>query len=146
MMQSAGSISSRLTATAPSFAFKTGGILHVRSRNDNDFASRYPAIVQGLSKLPNETVIDGELVALDGNGRPSFNALQNSDARTPVQCYVFDVMVLSGRAVAGETLARFACVADFAAMQPRAGCLRSRRSADLAQPRSRAPNPGTAAC
>jgi bifunctional non-homologous end joining protein LigD len=46
-------------------AFKTGGILHVRSRNDNDFTKRYPAIVQGLAKLPNETVIDGEVVALD---------------------------------------------------------------------------------
>ena len=85
-------------------AFKAGGILHLRSRNDNDFTSRYPAIVQGLAKLPNETVIDGELVAIDGDGRPSFNALQNSDARTPVQYYVFDVMVLSGRDVTGETL------------------------------------------
>ena len=85
-------------------AFKTGGILHVRSRNDNDFTSRYPAIVQGLAKLPNETVIDGELVVLDEDGRPSFNALQNSDARTPVQYYVFDVMILNGRDVTGETL------------------------------------------
>jgi DNA ligase D-like protein (predicted ligase) len=85
-------------------AFKTGGILHVRSRNDNDFTNRYPAIVQGLAKLPNETVIDGELVALDEDGRPSFNALQNSDARTPVQYYVFDVMILNGRDVTGETL------------------------------------------
>jgi DNA ligase D-like protein (predicted ligase) len=85
-------------------AFKTGGILHVRSRNDNDFTNRYPAIVQGLAKLPNETVIDGELVALDEDGRPSFNALQNSDPRTPVQYYVFDVMVLNGRDVTGETL------------------------------------------
>jgi bifunctional non-homologous end joining protein LigD len=85
-------------------AFKTGGILHVRSRNDNDFTSRYPAIVQGLAKLPNETLIDGEVVALDEDGRPSFNALQNFDARTPVQYYVFDVMVLAGRDVRGDTL------------------------------------------
>jgi bifunctional non-homologous end joining protein LigD len=46
-------------------AFKTGGTLHLRSRNDNDFTKRYPAIVRGLAKLPNETVIDGEVVALD---------------------------------------------------------------------------------
>jgi ATP-dependent DNA ligase len=43
-------------------------------------------------------------VALDEDGRPSFNALQNSDARTPVQYYVFDVMILNGRDVTGETL------------------------------------------
>ena len=85
-------------------AFKTGGILHLRSRNDNDFTSRYPAVMRGLAKLPNETVIDGELVALDGDGRPSFNALQNFDARTPVHHYIFDVMVLAGRDVTGQTL------------------------------------------
>ena len=85
-------------------AFKTGGILHLRSRNDNDFTSRYPAVMRGLAKLPNETVIDGELVALDGDGRPSFNALQNFDARTPVHYYIFDVMVLAGRDVTGQTL------------------------------------------
>ncbi len=85
-------------------AFKTGGILHLRSRNDNDFTRRYPAIVRGLAKLPDETVIDGELVALDEEGRPSFNALQNSDPRTPVRYYIFDVMVLAGRDVTGETL------------------------------------------
>ena len=85
-------------------AFKTGGILHLRSRNDNDFTRRYPAIVRGLAKLPDDTVIDGELVALDEDGRPTFNALQNSDPRTPVRYYIFDVMVLAGRDVTRETL------------------------------------------
>jgi DNA ligase D-like protein (predicted ligase) len=86
-------------------AFKTGNKVHLRSRNDNDFSRRYPAVVQGLAKLPNETVIDGELVALDENGRPSFNALQNSGgSQTPIVYYVFDVIVLAGRDVAAETL------------------------------------------
>src|SRR3981081_3373857 len=58
-------------------AFKTGGKLHLRSRNDNDFSVRYPAVVNALAKLPNDTVIDGEIVALDEEGRPSFTALQN---------------------------------------------------------------------
>ena len=58
-------------------AFKTGGKLHLRSRNDNDFAVRYPGVVKGLAALPNDTVIDGEVVALDDEGRPSFNVLQN---------------------------------------------------------------------
>ena len=46
-------------------AFKTGGKIHLRSRNDNDFTRRYPAVVRGLAKMPDETVIDGEIVALD---------------------------------------------------------------------------------
>jgi ATP-dependent DNA ligase len=58
-------------------AFKTGGTLHLRSRNDNDFSLRYPSVIEGLAKLPNETVVDGEIVAFDEVGRPSFNALQN---------------------------------------------------------------------
>jgi DNA ligase D-like protein (predicted ligase) len=86
-------------------AFKTGGKLHLRSRHNNDFSSRYPAVLRGLARMPDETVIDGELVAIDDAGRPSFNALQNSIAsKTPVLYYVFDVMALSGRDVKSKTL------------------------------------------
>src|SRR5580765_359279 len=86
-------------------AFKTGGKLHLRSRNDNDFSVRYPNVLRGLARLPDETVIDGELVALDDDGRPSFNALQNySSPRTPIIYYVFDVMVLAGRDVKAQAL------------------------------------------
>ena len=85
-------------------AFKTDGKVRLRSRNDNDFTNRYPSVIRGLAKLPDETVIDGELVALDGDGRPSFNALQNHSVSTPVLFYVFDVMVLSGRDLRNEAL------------------------------------------
>ena len=85
-------------------AFKHAGELHLRSRNDNDFARRYPSIVAGLIKLPNETVIDGELVAFDEDGRPSFSAMQNAGPATEIIYYVFDVMVLRGRDVMAETL------------------------------------------
>ena len=46
------------------------GASHLRSRNDNDFSVKYPAIPKALALLPDETVIDGEVVALDGFGRP----------------------------------------------------------------------------
>ena len=87
-------------------AFKTNGQVHLRSRNDNDFSLRYPAIAKALSLLPNETVIDGELVALDESGKPSFHLLQNhgSAPETPLFYYVFDVMVLSGQDVRQKPL------------------------------------------
>jgi bifunctional non-homologous end joining protein LigD len=85
-------------------AFKTDGHVRLRSRNDNDFSTRYPSVVRGLAKLPNETVIDGELVAFDDEGRPSFNALQNHSPSTPVLFYVFDVMVLAGKDLKTEPL------------------------------------------
>ncbi len=86
-------------------AFKTGGKVYLRSRNDNDFAGRYPTIIKALTKLPDDTVIDGEVVALDQDGRPSFNALQNyGSAHAPLLYYVFDVLVLAGKEVMSETL------------------------------------------
>lgn len=87
-------------------AFKRDGVVHLRSRNDNDFCARYPGVVKGLAKMPDNTVIDGEVIAFDDDGRPSFNALQNyGSATAPVVYYVFDVMVLAGRDVMREPLA-----------------------------------------
>src|SRR5919112_2003866 len=77
-------------------AIKNSGKVQLRSRNDNDFSGRYPLLVKALASLPDETVIDGEVVALDEFGRPSFNTLQNyGSAKAPVLYYVFDVMVLA---------------------------------------------------
>jgi bifunctional non-homologous end joining protein LigD len=86
-------------------AFKTGDKIHLRSRNDSDFAGRYPAVMEALTKLPNDTVIDGEIVALDPDGRPSFSLLQNyGSERTPIVYFVFDVMILAGRDVMNKPL------------------------------------------
>jgi bifunctional non-homologous end joining protein LigD len=85
-------------------AIKSGGQVRLRSRNDKDFSLKYRAIVQALAAIPDETVIDGEIVALDGSGRPSFSALQNGAASAPVVYYAFDVMVLGGKDVMNEPL------------------------------------------
>jgi DNA ligase D-like protein (predicted ligase) len=85
-------------------AFKTGGQVFLRSRNDNDFNRRYPAVVRALAALPDDTVIDGEVVALDEDGRPSFGALQDSGPQTALAYFVFDVMVLAGVNVQREAL------------------------------------------
>ena len=86
-------------------AFKRNGKLHLRSRNNHDFNARYPAVVAALNALADNTVVDGEIVAFDQEGRPSFNALQNyGSGSAPVVYYVFDVMVLAGQDVRREPL------------------------------------------
>jgi DNA ligase D-like protein (predicted ligase) len=87
-------------------AFKSGGMVQLRSRNNKNFNTRYPAVVTALAGLPDETVIDGEIVALDSTGRPSFNALQHRGAaQATLVYYVFDVLILAGRDVMAESLA-----------------------------------------
>jgi ATP-dependent DNA ligase len=61
-------------------------------------------VVAALKELPDETVIDGEIVALDASGKPVFSLLQNG--ATDVHFYVFDVLVLSGQDVTGEPLSK----------------------------------------
>src|SRR5438132_4319926 len=87
-------------------AIKTSGQVRLRSRNDKDFNSRYPAIVKAMMSLPDETVVDGEVVAIDASGRPSFNALQNyGSSKVSIFYYLFDVLVLAGRNVMSQPLA-----------------------------------------
>ena len=86
-------------------AIKSRGRVQLRSRNDNDFNARYPGIVAALAGLPDDTVIDGEVVALDADGKPSFNMLQNyGSAGAPLHFFVFDLLVLNGKDVMGEPL------------------------------------------
>src|SRR5436309_11999029 len=49
-------------------AIKSGGKVQLRSRNDNDFSARYSGIAKALMTIPDQTVIDGEVVALDEEG------------------------------------------------------------------------------
>jgi DNA ligase D-like protein (predicted ligase) len=84
-------------------AFRTGGELRLRSRNDHDFSVRYAPVLEGLAGLPDDTVVDGELVAFDAEGRPSFGALQHAASpATPLVFYLFDLLILNGRDVMRE--------------------------------------------
>src|SRR5437867_232002 len=77
-----------------SIAVKHAGHVELFSRNRKSFNHRYPALVNALAQLPDETVIDGEIVALDASGRPSFNRLQNASSTTPLTLCVFDLLML----------------------------------------------------
>jgi len=86
-------------------AIKSGGKVQLRSRNDNDFTERYSSVANALRSIPNETVLDGEVAALDEEGRPSFNLLQNyGSADAPLVYFVFDLLMLKGQNVMTKPL------------------------------------------
>jgi DNA ligase D-like protein (predicted ligase) len=88
-------------------AIKSGGKVQLRSRNGNTFNTRYAGLVKALSSMPDETVIDGEVVALDEEGRPSFDTLQNyGTAGVPLHFFIFDLLMLHGRKVIAEPLVK----------------------------------------
>jgi len=86
-------------------AIKSGGKVQLRSRNDNDFTERYSPIAAALGSMPDETVLDGEVAALDEEGRPFFNLLQNyGSADAPLVYFVFDLLILTGQNVMTKPL------------------------------------------
>jgi ATP-dependent DNA ligase len=54
--------------------------------------------------MPDNTIIDGEVVALGADARPSFKLLQNYSSGTVLQFFVFDVLAPRDRVAIGEPL------------------------------------------
>jgi DNA ligase D-like protein (predicted ligase) len=68
------------------------------SRNHKNFNKRFSQIAQALGDLPADTVIDGEVVALDELGRPDFHRLQHFTAEASrLHYFVFDLLILKQR-------------------------------------------------
>ena len=76
------------------------------SRNGLDLGHRFPALCTALNDaLPTGSVVDGELVALNQEGKPSFNLLQNfASGSAPIVFYAFDLMAVEGRDLTSEPL------------------------------------------
>jgi len=78
------------------------------SRNQNELGARFPEIVEAIKNLPaRECVIDGEVVALDEEGRSSFQLLQAREMegrKPPVYFYAFDLLQLDGKSLVGLPL------------------------------------------
>src|SRR6266852_400533 len=80
-------------------ALKDGTDVRLMSRNSKDLTAQYPAIATAVSRLKPKTVIlDGEIVAVDQHGLPSFQALQHrSSSKLQLVFYTFDVLHVNGR-------------------------------------------------
>ncbi len=77
------------------------------SRNGKNLNARFPNVAEALQKLPGDFTLDGEIVALDDEGRPSFQLLQNSLGRPlPVYYYAFDLLHREGDDLLGQTLGK----------------------------------------
>jgi len=86
---------------------KDGEGVQIRSRNDKDLTRMYPHLALSAQKLKaQQVVLDGEIVALDAQGRPSFQTLQRRslNPKHSIVFYAFDVLHVNGRDVIGERL------------------------------------------
>jgi DNA ligase D-like protein (predicted ligase) len=88
---------------------KDGKQIRIRSRNDKDLTHTYRSITTAGARLnAARTIVDGEIVALDPNGRPSFQALQHRGAHPDhtIVFYAFDLLHLDDRDLTTAPLER----------------------------------------
>jgi bifunctional non-homologous end joining protein LigD len=77
------------------------------SRHKKVLNKRFPSVLEALALLEDDFVLDGELVALDSQGRPSFQVLQNNLCRTlPVYFYCFDLLNRDGETLVSLPIER----------------------------------------
>ncbi|MFD1712922.1 ATP-dependent DNA ligase [Amnibacterium flavum] len=86
----------------------------LRSRNGNDLTAAYPELAAIADATSGEAILDGEIVALDKQGRPDFGLLQRrmnligsaditrATRDVPVQFIVFDLLAHDGRSLLGD--------------------------------------------
>jgi bifunctional non-homologous end joining protein LigD len=72
--------------------------IRLYSKNGKDFTRKFPQVTAALkTALQPGTALDGELVAFDKTGRPSFAAMQDANAKTNVVFFVFDILQSRGK-------------------------------------------------
>ena len=97
-------------------AYIATGTFRLMSRNDKDVTGSYPELTDlGAAVDGRQLILDGEIVAFDAAGRPSFGALQyrmhvgdpaqarQLAARAPVTYLLFDLLHVDGTILTGRT-------------------------------------------
>src|SRR5919198_6579272 len=79
-------------------AYVSQGQTTLTSRNQNDLTQRFSTVGKEIAKAVKtpDCVLDGEVCALDEQGRSSFSAMQQGKAGTPLVYFVFDLLELEG--------------------------------------------------
>lgn len=89
-------------------AYKRGTEVRLLSRNEKDFADKFPEVAEAVAGLDTEDcIVDGEIVALDAQGRSSFQLLQAytlGQQRPPLLFYAFDLLRIDGTDLQKEPL------------------------------------------
>jgi len=82
------------------------GTARLTSRNGHDLTARFPGVAEDLvAAAPGRSfVVDGEVCALDEQGRPSFSALQQGHAGTQITYAHFDLLELDDEPLVGLPL------------------------------------------
>lgn len=86
---------------------KDGERVQLISRNQHDLTRSYPAVAAAGRRLrATQTLLDGEIVALDPAGHPSFQALQHRSSHPghAIVFYAFDVLHLDGEDLTARAL------------------------------------------
>lgn len=97
-------------------AFIDGDSVHLQSRRGQDYTALFPEVVAELqAQCVGSMILDGEIVALDAAGRPSFNVLQNraqtknprdlaeAQRQSPVIYLCFDLLHFAGMNLRGAS-------------------------------------------
>jgi DNA ligase D-like protein (predicted ligase) len=88
-------------------AVKSANAVTLYSRNKKSLNTRFPYLVEPLRELPEGTVVDGEIVALDDDGRPIFNLLQNFTSESArIRYFLFDLLCYKNHDLVGLPLVK----------------------------------------
>lgn len=77
------------------------GKVHLYSRNGIGYNSKFKSLVKDLEQVEHDVILDGEVVLVNKDGLPQFQALQNYDENTAgtLRYYVFDMLYLNGHSM-----------------------------------------------
>lgn len=91
-------------------AYLNNGNVRLITRNGNDYTKKFSPIVEALSQLDvKEAVFDGEVAAVDGEGRTNFQKLQNSleeKTNERITYYAFDLLSLNNHSLVNQPLVK----------------------------------------